>query len=78
MQDSINVDIVDNDGCGGGSDAGNKDDNDKNLLHLTIFQSSYIVQSNTYKSDYTSSMEATKFGNWGVSSFSSVLYFLDV
>lgn len=59
----MNVDVVDNDGCGGGSDVGNKDDNDKNLLHLTISQSSYIVQGNTYKSDYTSSMEATKFGN---------------
>ena len=56
MQDSMNVDVVDNDGCGGGSDVGDKDDNDKNLLHLTIFQNSYTVQCNTYKSDYTSSM----------------------
>ena len=52
----MNVDVVDNDGCGGGSDVDDKDDNDKNLLHLTVFQSSYIVQGNTYKSDYTSSM----------------------
>ena len=56
MQDSVNVDVVDNDGCGGGRDVDDKDDNDKNLLHLTVFQSSYIVQCNTYKSDYTSSM----------------------
>ena len=52
----MNVDVVDSDGCGGGSDVGDKDDNDKNLLHLTIFQNSYTVQCNTYKSDYTSSM----------------------
>ena len=52
----MNVDVADNDGCGGGSDVGDKDDNDKNLLHLTIFQSSYTVQCNTYKSDYTSCM----------------------
>jgi hypothetical protein len=55
MQDSVNVDVVDNDGCGGGSDV-DDNDNNKNLLHLTVFQSSYTVQCNTYKSDYTSSM----------------------